>query len=109
MKNAGTIIALSVTIAITVFGAFAAQTVIHQTATFAGGSFAVLSILAVFVVRKMPESETKEDSYSEKGKSGITDDQIISAVRSMKDAGHSDSSIAATLRVDIDVVKTILT
>lgn len=101
MKNNGTIAVIGITAAVTVVAAMTAPSVIHQIAVFAGGTFAVVSALAVCVVlnigSKLP-AETKPPT---------PDESIVLAVRALRAGNFSDWAISQTLKLDIDVVSTI--
>lgn len=97
-QTAGILIALTslVTVAVT----FIQPSVIHQLAVWVSGSFGVLVILALFVVRNWPAPAAPEEHLS-------TDAAIIRMVRHYRALGYSDHHIAIAMKTDIAVVEAI--
>lgn len=91
---------------ITVISATFSATMFQQMITFAGGSFAVLVTIALTISATIQrlKSSTHSNTVLPKLK---TDAEIISSVKSMRDAGYNDVIIAQSLQIDSAVVDAI--
>jgi hypothetical protein len=99
-------IVVIITAFITVVAAMFSTTVFQQMTAFAGGCFAVLVTIALTVSSALQKLQPLPETKVEASK-GMSDAQIIGAVKSMRDAGYSDVTVAQSLQIDIAVIEAI--
>lgn len=90
---------IGLTAAVTLAMTFIQPTVIHQLVVWLSGLFAVVMVLALFVVGNWPQPATQPKTNG--------DAYLIQMTRVYRNLGYSEQNIATALNTDIDVIKAI--
>lgn len=85
--------------AVTLAMTFIQPTVIHQLVVWVSGLFAVVMVLALFVIGNWPQPQPQPATNG--------DDYLIKMTRVYRNRGYSEQNIATALNTDIDVIKAI--
>lgn len=101
MHKSTVAVLIGIITALTVLLTLTQNTVIQQLVVWAGGIFAVLVALAIFIVLNWPQQEEKQTPVEEH------DRYIFRMTRHYRSIGYQDSTIADALNTDIEIIKAI--
>ena len=90
--------------AVTLAMTFSQPTVIHQLVVWVSGLFAVVMVLALFVVGNWPDTSAVSALATNKP---TADEVLILTVQALRNQQFSDFAISSVLKTDIDVIKAI--